>query len=104
MYTCNLVTQPGETDGYTVGDHIAVLNRYLGDRKVDVVIANDGPVEMKVTDVYKTENKAVVELDETIDSYGVETIVDDLVTVDDVGSIRHDELKTAYLIFSYLMR
>ena len=104
MYTCNLVTQPGETDGYTVGDHIAVLNRYLGDRKVDVVIANDGPVEMKVTDVYKTENKTVVELDETIDSYGVETIVDDLVTVDDVGSIRHDELKTAYLIFSYLMR
>ena len=104
MYTCNLVTQPGETDGYSVGDHIAVLNRYLGDRKVDVVIANDGPVEMKVTDVYKTENKTVVELDESIDKLGVETIVDDLVTVDEVGSIRHDELKTAYLIFSYLMR
>ena len=104
MYTCNLVTQPGETDGYSVGDHIAVLNRYLGDRKVDVVIANDGPVEMKVTDVYKTENKTVVEVDESIDKLGVETIVDDLVTVDEVGSIRHDELKTAYLIFSYLMR
>ena len=29
FYVCNIVTQPGETDGYTVGDHLRVLNRYL---------------------------------------------------------------------------
>ena len=29
MYVSNLVSQPGETDGYSVGDHIAVINKYL---------------------------------------------------------------------------
>ena len=31
-------------------------------------------------------------------------IADDLIVIDESGSIRHDTLKTAYLVFSYLMR
>ena len=42
MYVCNLVTQPGETDNYSVSDHLQVLNRYLGSRQVDVVLAWTG--------------------------------------------------------------
>lgn len=105
MYISNLVTQPGETDGYTVGNHIKVLNRYLGERRVDVVLANTGSVRLEVTDVYKTkENKSVVDLDrDTVDRLGVELLADDVIKIDH-GSIRHDELKTAYMVFSYLMR
>ena len=29
MYLCNAVTQPGETDNFTVRDHVKLLNRYL---------------------------------------------------------------------------
>lgn len=105
MYISNLVTQPGETDGYTVGNHIKVLNRYLGEHRVDVVLANTGSVRLEVTDVYKTkENKSVVDLDrDTVDRLGVELLADDVIKIDH-GSIRHDELKTAYMVFSYLMR
>ncbi len=104
MYISNLVTQPGETDGYSVSDHVRVLNRLLGPRRVDLVIANDGAVDMSVSDVYRTkENKSVVALDrDKIEALGSQLITDDITWIDH-GSIRHDALKTAYLVFSWLM-
>ncbi len=105
MYISNLVSQPGETDGYTVRDHVDALNFYLGERSVDVVIANDGQVSMEVSDVYREkEQKTVVRLDrQEIEMEDIEVIAGDIIKIED-GSIRHDELKTAYLVFSYLMR
>ena len=50
MYVSNLVTQPGETDGYTVGDHIRKLNKYLKDRKIDIVVANNSEIDPEVTE------------------------------------------------------
>ena len=41
LYVCNMFTQPGETDDYTVSDHIKTLNNHLGKRKIDTVIVND---------------------------------------------------------------
>ena len=101
MYVCNLVSQPGETDGYTVGDHISVLDKYLGSRKVDVGIANSGNVDEAIRKKYlDTEGKEVVPLTGV---EGVEVIADDIFSIEE-EKIRHDSLKTAYLIFSYLMR
>ena len=47
MYVCNMVTQPGETEDFKVSDHIHLINQYLGKRKVDVVVANDGAIDEK---------------------------------------------------------
>jgi uncharacterized cofD-like protein len=41
VYVCNLATQPGETDNYTVADHAAEVIRYLPPDSLDVVLAND---------------------------------------------------------------
>ena len=104
MYVANLVTQPGETDNYTISDHIKVLNRYLENRKVDIVITNNGRVDCQISDVYRIkEQKSIVPLDEEeVKELGVEVIADDIIRIEN-GSIRHDELKTAFLVFSYLM-
>ena len=104
LYVCNFFTQPGETDQYKVSDHLKVLNRYLGARKVDIVLANNGAIDPAVADVYLTkENKTAVELDrEQILPLGARIMEDDLVCVED-GTLRHDAIKTAFLIFSYLM-
>ena len=104
LYVCNMVTQPGETDQYNVSDHLRVLNQYLGKRKVDIVLANNGVIDPAVRDVYLTkENKTVVELDrEKVLPLGARIIEDDMVCIED-GSVRHDAMKTAFLIFSYLM-
>jgi uncharacterized cofD-like protein len=40
FYVSNITSQPGETDGYTVGDHIRVLEKYLGSNIFDVIICN----------------------------------------------------------------
>ncbi len=104
MYVSNLVTQPGETDGYTVGDHIKKLNEHLNKRKVDIVIANNADIDKKIVQKYSSlEHKQLVVLDEdTIKDQDIRLIKDKIFSVDN-GMIRHNAMKTAYLIFSYLM-
>ena len=100
MYVSNLVTQPGETDGYSVSDHIDVLNSYLDGRKIDVVVANNGAVDKRIRRKYlDMEHKDVVGLDGISD---VKVIAGDIFEIEN-EKIRHDDLKTAYLVFSYIM-
>ena len=105
MYISNLVTQPGETDGYQVSDHISVLNNYLKKRKVDIVVANNAEIDASAIERYlTTENKTIVEIDRNnIEKLGTRIIEDDIFCIDDNDKIRHDALRTAYLVFSYLM-
>lgn len=104
MYVSNLVTQPGETDGYNVSDHIATLDKYLGNHKIDIVIANNERIDDRIVNKYiTTENKTLVVCDRE-KLGGLKVIEGDIFSIDDQGRIRHDPLKTAYIIFSYLMR
>lgn len=104
MYLCNAVTQPGETDNFTVSDHVKMLNSYL-DRDIDVVIASNTKISKEMAKKYETEEqKEPVEIDyENIEKVGVELIEGDLLTIDD-NTLKHDSLKLSSLILSYLMR
>ena len=105
MYTCNIVTQPGETDNFTVGDHVKLLNRYLDKKKVDVVIASNTKIDDKMAKRYESQEQkdpVLIDYDE-IKKIGVELIEDDLITIDD-NTLKHNSLKLSSLIFSYLMR
>lgn len=104
MYVANLVTQPGETDNYSISDHLKTLNEHLKPRQVDVVIANNSEIDHNIVDKYSLlEQKNLVTLDrEQIADMGTRLIEDKIVAVEN-GTIRHNALKTAYLIFSYLM-
>lgn len=104
MYVSNLVTQPGETDNYSISDHIKILNEYLGARKVDIVVANNAVIDDAIVEKYSLlEQKSLVLLDrEKIRDLNVRIIEDKIVAVEN-GTIRHNALKTAYIIFSYLM-
>lgn len=105
MYISNLVTQPGETDNYNVSDHLKVLNQYLGKRKVDLVVVNNKPIDEAAKENYRRmENKTVVDLDmDEVQKLNAQTIQGDVFCIEE-GKIRHDALKTAFLIFSYLMK
>ena len=104
MYTCNIVTQPGETDGFSVTDHVNMLNKYLKKRKVDVVIANNGYIDTALADKYKTlEQKDAVKYDyKNFKNYDMQVIGDDLVTISN-NMIRHNSLKLGFHIFFYVM-
>ena len=47
LYVCNMMTQPGETDDYTVSDHIKTLNSYLGNRKITENLAGITGISLK---------------------------------------------------------
>ena len=64
VYACNLFTQPGETDKFKVSDHLKIINSYLGKRKIDVVIANNGKIDERLAYKYlSTEQKDPVLID-----------------------------------------
>lgn len=104
LYICNLFTQPGETDGFKVSDHVLELEKYLGRSSIDVVIANDVIMSSKLAAKYSNEEqKDPVVLDkDRLEKLDVKVISDKLFVIED-GYYRHDSLKTGYLIFSYLM-
>ncbi len=104
MYVCNMVTQPGETEDFKVSDHIQMINQYLGKRKVDVVVANDGKIDEKMAKRYESlEQKDPVELDrEVTESLVSRVISDDYVTIKN-NLLRHNVLKLGMNIFGYLL-
>lgn len=104
MYVCNIVTQPGETDGFKVSDHVNTLNEYLGDKKVSVVVANSGPISKQMAEKYATtEQKDPVIFDKTnLKNAGLKILSGDFVTVED-GTLKHDVIKLSLQIFSYLL-
>ncbi len=104
MYVCNLVTQPGETNDFKASDHIKLLEKFLGNGVIDVILANDGKISDYIKKKYASlEQKDPVKLDEsTLKRMNVSIIKDKIWKIED-NVLRHDSLKTAYLIFSYLI-
>lgn len=104
MYVCNMVTQPGETEDFKVSDHVRLVNKYLGARKIDVVLANDGSIDKDMAKRYESlEQKDPVELDRDVTEGLVETVIsDDYVTVKN-NLLRHNVLKLGMHIFGYLL-
>ena len=104
MYICNLFTQPGETDNFKVSDHIRIIEDYLGRNSLNIVVANNTPMRSELFNKYLAmEAKDLVIFDtNNLRKMGIDIISDCLYTIED-GVYRHDSLKTAYLIFSYLM-
>ena len=101
VYSCNLFTQPGETDGYKVSDHVKTLNQYLGKRKIEYIVANSEEILGELANKYATEEqKDPVFLDrDNIKKLCKEAIIDDLVIIEN-NVFRHDYFKLGYLIFS----
>lgn len=105
VYVCNIMTQPGETDNFKVSNHVSLLNKYLGKRKIDVVIANNGQIDKNVIKKYASlEQKDQVELDkEELKKMKVKVIKDDLISIEN-EQIRHDTLKLAFYIYATLIK
>ena len=106
MYVCNMMTQPGETDNFTVTDHVKKLNEYLGKRNIDVVLANTGIINEKMANFYETQEQKdpVIYDKENFDKYNIEVISDDFTFITDNNLLRHDNIKLGFHIFYYLMK
>ena len=102
MYVSNMMTQPGETDDYKVSDHIKILNKYLGKKKIGIVIANNGKIPKRVLKKYETEEqKDQVPFDKE-NLKDIKVIVGNYVTIEN-NIIRHQVNKLSVDIYKYLI-
>jgi uncharacterized cofD-like protein len=52
LYVCNIMTQPGETDGYSVSEHLCELFEHAGGKLVDFCLVNSEPASLGVLEKY----------------------------------------------------
>ena len=104
MYVCNIMTQPGETDGYMVSDFVKAINKHVGKDFIDVVVANNKKIPENILTRYKNEGSEEVILDkENLKQMKVKYIKEDLASIEN-DKVKHDYLKTALAIFTYLTK
>ena len=63
IYVCNIMTQPGETEGYSVADHIREIDRVSKTKLFDAVLVHRKPPSPQSLQRYELENSHPVFLD-----------------------------------------
>ncbi|MDT8285386.1 MAG: uridine diphosphate-N-acetylglucosamine-binding protein YvcK [Thermovirgaceae bacterium] len=100
IYVANLMTQPGETAGMGIIDHVRWIIRTSGTTP-DYVIASDGIIPSELLDLYLTAGAEPLLLDEeqknTLMVMGSKVIISDFLNVSE-GNIRHNSLKMAEIL------
>ena len=103
IYISNIMTQPGETTGFKVSDHIKVLKKYGGRNIVDYVIANRGDIPEDVRQRYHKDNSDLVDLDKKeLKKLGVEVIEASLAKIAS-GYVKHDAEYLAEVLVDTIM-
>lgn len=103
IYICNAMQQPGETEGYTVSEHIKAINDNIGEGIIDSVIVDPRDIPKDILERYKSMNSDKVELDrEKIKEYNVELIERDILEIDPQGMVRHHPYKLSAIIYSLI--
>lgn len=98
MFVCNVMTQPGETDNYSVSDHLAAVHAHIGHHLFDYVIVNDGEIPEQVQNKYAERGAKAVHLDlEEVKRRGYEVIADRLVLFRTY--LRHDAARLSHHIY-----
>lgn len=102
VYLSNIMTQPGETDGKNVLDHVKILKEHMGKNILDYVISNNEEVPLGVFERYAKDGAELSILDEKqkeeLSKMGITYVEQKLVEIKN-GYIRHDsELVTNIIL------
>jgi uncharacterized cofD-like protein len=102
VYVCNVMTQPGETDGYSASNHIKELINHSSPRVFDYCIINSGEIPKEILTRYAQDNSFPVEKDrKNIENAGYRVIEEDVIVTNDVV-VRHDSVKLAKIILGLI--
>lgn len=100
VYIANLMTQPGETTGYSVADHVRAIDEHAGENLFDSIVLNTGAAPAHVLRRYRKEGATPVDPSlKELDAMGVEHVAGNLLQRGDV--IRHDQRRLAKLILDH---
>jgi uncharacterized cofD-like protein len=93
-YICNIMTQPGETTGFTASDHLRALYDHVGPDWIDYIIVNTRRITPAQREKYAREGSAPVVVDDHgLARLGTKVIKADL--LEETELVRHDPYKLA---------
>ena len=105
IYVCNIMTQPGETDSYSVCDHINAIMKHAGSKNViDAVLVNDF-MPSNLAKKYQIAGSYPVKLDfENLKKLGVKLVTRKLIEDSKEGLVRHSSHRVARAIYYWFRK
>ncbi|GMB01754.1 YvcK family protein [Pelosinus sp. IPA-1] len=103
IYICNVMTQPGETDGYSASEHVKAILDHVGPGVIDYVVINGQNVAVELQEKYADQGAYPVEPDlKVIEAMGIKAVVADVIS--ETNWVRHDPLKLSRTIVSMIYK
>ncbi|HEX8772329.1 MAG TPA: uridine diphosphate-N-acetylglucosamine-binding protein YvcK [Pyrinomonadaceae bacterium] len=100
IYICNLMTQPGETDGYTARQHLETIKKYAPQITFDYVIANSRPVTAEQAARYAADGAYQIGMHDHMleKAFGDEALIVRADLLEEGEKVRHDSGKLARVV------
>lgn len=103
IYICNVMSQPGETDGYTASMHAKAIIDHGGEGIIDFMLVNSAPISKEIQSYYAEQGAYPVEIDEdAINALGIGFVKADIINETDV--IRHDPAKLCRAVMNMVYK
>jgi uncharacterized cofD-like protein len=107
IYVCNVMTQPGETVGYGVLDHVKAITDHCGYNILEYVLANDSYIPNDLLEKYEEEGSSPVRPCESavniLEEIGIRLVTADIMDITK-GFIRHDPVKLAQEVMNIILQ
>lgn len=100
-YMGNLMTQKGETDYYTLKDHVKAIEDHVGTKLIDVVVQHNGRIPNEVDKIYHEHQQYPIVPVGIGEGYKV--ITDNLIVIDKDNKIRHNTEQAALCVFEHYL-
>lgn len=102
IYVCNIMTQTGETDNYTVASHVnALLNHAKGKKIIDAVLVNNSLPDNISAGYVKNGSIPVILDNENLTPIGIEIVSQKLIQENKEGLVRHSSHRVARAVYCW---
>jgi 2-phospho-L-lactate transferase/gluconeogenesis factor (CofD/UPF0052 family) len=96
------MTQPGETQHFTLSDHVRAIRHHTGRKFLDWAVVNDAPIAPDIARRYRAEGAMPVYASaEEVEQLGLRGVFGDIVEAH--GKIRHDSQRLASLLLNHFV-
>ena len=104
IYICNLMTQRGETIGYTASDHVQAIHKHTGASFINTILINNVELPCNVREIYLEEKAEPVVFDvENLEKMNLRVVKEEIAMVKD-GTVRHHANNVADWLCQYVCK
>lgn len=101
IYVCNLMTQPGETDGYTARQHLETVKKFAPEIEFDFVVVNDRRISKQQAELYAAEDAYQIGIDDPLeDAIDQTTVIMRADLLDEGEKVRHNSERLASVVMA----